>query len=92
MTKDGAQTVVLLSADLQVLTSEEKVRALEVAVWLVDEGWTVMTTTDSPLEEVVRRSARALDGTFIELQEESAVHVSPAPHAMPPLSRFSGGS
>ncbi|HVX07327.1 hypothetical protein, partial [Humibacter sp.] len=91
VTKDGAHTVVLLSTDLQVLTSAEKVRALEIALWMVDEGWTVMTATDSPLAEVVRQSARALDGSYIELKDEPGMQVIPTRHRMPPWSRLAGG-
>ena len=46
-TKDGTETVVLLSTDLADLTREEQVRVVELTVWLVDEGWTVATTTES---------------------------------------------
>lgn len=87
--QDGTQTVVLLSTDLQVLTSEEKARALELAVWLVDEGWTVTTATDSPLAEVVRRGADALRGTYLAVDDGSAPVT--AGHQLPPRSYSFGG-
>jgi hypothetical protein len=91
VTKGRTETVVLLTTNLQVLTSEEKVRALDLAVWLVDEGWTVMTTADSQLAEVVRLSAQALGGTYIELKDEPGMQMTSTRHPMPPRSPLVGG-
>jgi len=90
VTKEGTRTVVLLSTDLQVLTSEEKARGLELALWLVDEGWTVTTTTNSPLAEVVRRGAEALCGTYVNLPDDAAAGVAATRRRLPPTSRFLG--
>ena len=90
-TKDGTQTVVLLSTDLQVLTSEEKVRALELALWLVDEGWAVTTATDSPLAVVVRRGADVLHGAYVNLHDLPDACVAATGQQLPPMSRLLGG-
>lgn len=63
VTTGGTETVVLLSTELDELTAAERIRALELTICLVDEGWTVMTTADSPLAPVVRKGAEAMHGT-----------------------------
>lgn len=86
-TTSGTETVVLLSTDLDKLTPEERVQAVEVTVWLVDEGWTVMTRADSPLADLVRRGVEAMSGTYRALEEHGAVRVATAPHPLPPRVR-----
>jgi hypothetical protein len=90
VTTNGTETAVLLSTELDDLTPAERVQALELAIWLVDEGWTVMTTTDSPLAPVVRKGAEAMHGTYHEIVERSSARIEPSPHHLP--SRYDGRS
>ena len=87
VTKGGTETVVLLSTDVDRLTVQERVQAVEVTVWLVDEGWTVMTRAHSPLAEVVRRGAEAMSGTYRALEEHAGMRVTASPHPLPPQVR-----
>ena len=84
-TKDGTETVVLLSTDLADLTREEQVRVVELTVWLVDEGWTVATTTESPLADLVRRGADAMAGTYRTAEQAPGLRVVPSERQLPPL-------
>ena len=86
-TTSGTETVVLLSTDLDKLTTQERVQAVEVTVWLVDEGWTVMTRGDSPLADLVRRGAEAMSGTYRALEEHGATRVATASHPLQPRVR-----
>ena len=87
VTKDGTETVVLLSTDLHKLTRQERVQAVEVTVWLVDEGWTVMTRADSPMADLVRRGAEAMSGTYRALDEHTGMRVTTSSHPLPPRVR-----
>lgn len=84
VTKSGTETVVLLTTELNELTPTERVRALELAIWLVDEGWTVMTTTDSPLAPVVRKGAEAMHGTYREYERSQVTDIARAATQLPP--------
>ncbi|NNC13412.1 hypothetical protein HII28_16190 [Planctomonas sp. JC2975] len=90
VTTDGTETVVLLSTELDEPTPTERIRALELAIWLVDEGWTVMTTTDSPLAPVVRKGAEAMHGTYHTIEDSRSSRVEPCEYRLPP--RFEGRS
>lgn len=59
-------------------------RALELAIWLVDEGWTVMTTTDSPLAPVIRKGAEAMHGTYRAIEDHGSARVEPSQYRLPP--------
>ena len=87
VTKSGTETVVLLSTDVDRLTRQERVQAVELAVRLVDEGWTVMTRADSPLAEVVRRGTDAMSGTYRALEEHGSMSVTNASYPLPPQVR-----
>ena len=41
VTNHSTETVVLLTTELDELTPAERARAVELAIWLIDEGWTV---------------------------------------------------
>ncbi|NNC13761.1 hypothetical protein HII28_18000 [Planctomonas sp. JC2975] len=84
VSKGKRETVVLLSTDAEDLTLPERVRVMELTVWLVDEGWTVMTTAESPLADLVRRGAEAMAGTYRTMEDLSGVQVVPAPQQLPP--------
>ena len=59
VTTGGTETVVLLSTELDELAAAERFRALELAVCLKDEGWTVVTAAHStlaPASRVLRRT------------------------------------
>ncbi|NNC12104.1 hypothetical protein HII28_09455 [Planctomonas sp. JC2975] len=93
VTTDGTETVVLLSTELDELTPTERVRALELAIWLVDEGWTVMTTADSALAPVVRKGAEAMHGNYRSTEDRGEAHIQPSQHHLPPrLGRVSMSS
>jgi hypothetical protein len=83
VTKSGTEMVVLLSTDLDRLTPEERVQAVEVTVWLVDEGWTVMTRADSPLAGPVQRGAEAMSGTYRALEKHASMRVTTTQHPLP---------
>ena len=87
VTTNGTETVVLLSTDVDRLTRQERVQAVEVTVWLVDEGWTVMTRADSPLADLVRRGAEAMSGTYRALEEHAGMRVTASSHPLPPQMR-----
>ena len=84
VTKNGTETVVLLSTDVEEVTDEERIRVVELAVWLADEGWTVATVAESPLAEVVRRGVEAMRGTYLSLCEIPGVWMTPSPDQLPP--------
>ena len=84
VTKSGTETVVLLTTELDELTPTERVRALELAIWLVDEGWTVMTTVDSPLGPVVRKAVEAMHGTYRTLGNTKGGRIRTAERQLPP--------
>jgi hypothetical protein len=90
VTTGGTETVVLLTTELDALTPTERVQALELAIWLVDEGWTVMTTTDSPLAPVVRKGAEAMHGTYRAIEDRRSASIQPSPFRLSP--RFGGRS
>jgi hypothetical protein len=84
VTTGGTETVVLLSTELDELTHAERVRGLELAIWLIDEGWTVMTTADSPLAPIVRKGAEAMHGTYRPYEGAAASHIETAGIQLPP--------
>lgn len=90
VTKGATEMVVRLSTDVDNPTPEERVRVIELTVWLVDEGWTVTTTADSVLAEAVRSAVRAMGGTYVLLPADGAelVHVA---QPLPPLMHRMGG-
>ena len=84
VTADTTETIVLLTTELDELTSTERVRALELAIWLMDEGWTVMTMADSPLAPVVRKGAEAMHGTYRSYDSRNAARIESSRHQLPP--------
>ena len=84
VTKNGTETVVMLSTDLDNITVVERVRVIELTVWLVDEGWTVVTSVESPLAAPVRKAAAAMSGTYRQLEETAGIRVEPSPDHLPP--------
>ena len=85
VTKGRTETVVLLTTDLTELTPEEKVRVVELTVWLVDEGWTVMTGADSPLAGLVQRAADAMAGSYRTVEDSTDVRIVASARRLPPL-------
>jgi hypothetical protein len=84
VTNNSTETVVLLTTKLDELTPAERVRALELAIWLIDEGWIVMTMADSPLTPVVRKGAEAMHGTYRSYEGEAAGRIEKAGIQLPP--------
>ena len=84
VTNDSTETVVLLSTELDELTPSERVRALELAIWLIDEGWTLMTTAESPLAPVVSKGAEALHGTYRPYESAAAGRIETTEKQLPP--------
>ena len=92
VTNKGTETVVLLSTELDELTAAERVRALELAIWLIDEGLTVMTTADSPLAPVVRKGAAAMHGAYRSYEGAAAARIERArPSYLPATTTTSAG-
>lgn len=83
VTTGGTDTVEVLSTELNELTLAEGVRALELAIWLIDEGWTVMTMTDSPRAPVIRKGAEAMHGTYRSYEHTSAGRIDTSPLQLP---------
>lgn len=71
-TNDKTETVVLLNTEFDELTAAEHVRAPELAMWLIDEGWTIMASAESPLAPVVRKGAEAMHSTHVSYQGAAA--------------------
>ncbi|MGA0567326.1 hypothetical protein ACO2Q7_08350 [Rathayibacter sp. KR2-224] len=71
--------VVLITSEADV---DERLKAMEVTVWLVDEGWTVATTEASPLANAVRKAAEAMAGTYRTLADPD--HVELCASQLPP--------
>ncbi|GAB3388534.1 hypothetical protein GCM10027568_09640 [Humibacter soli] len=90
VTPGSTETVVLLATDLNELTPTERIQTLELTIWLIDEGWTVTTTTDSPLAPVVRKGAEAMHGTYRPIDGSRASHVESSRCKLPPI--FGGRS
>ncbi|GAB3393368.1 hypothetical protein GCM10027568_22330 [Humibacter soli] len=84
VTTGGTETAVLLTTELDELTPTEHVRALELTIWLVDEGWTVTTTTGSPLASVVRKGAEAMHGTYHAIPDLTLTRIQRSRHHLPP--------
>lgn len=53
----GTDTVVLMTCQTKGPTLDERLQVLEVTLWLVDEGWTGVTTATSPLADIVQKGA-----------------------------------
>jgi hypothetical protein len=59
-----------------------------MTVWLVDEGWTLVTTAASPLAGIVRKGAEAMAGAYETLQDPDRVELCASqfpPHASRPV-------
>jgi hypothetical protein len=85
VSKNGTETVVLLSTDLTHLTREEQVQVVEFTVWLIDEGWTVATTAGSPLANLVHRATEAMASSYRTVEDDSTVQMVPSGRRLPPL-------
>jgi hypothetical protein len=68
---------VLLSSDREAPHGAELQRAVELTIWLVDEGWTVMTRADSVLAEAVRSGAAAMHGTYRAVGDDPSARLVP---------------
>lgn len=83
-TRHGTDMAVLITADTAEPTLVERLRAVEVTVWLVDEGWTVITTAASPLAGIVRKGAEAMGCTYRTLENPTWLHATHCPSQLPP--------
>ena len=75
VTGRGTDMVVLITSDTAEVDVDERLQVMEVTVWLVDEGWTVVTPEGSPLADAVRKAAEAMSGTYRTLEDPDHVEL-----------------